>query len=97
MTVTAVDLDDPTTPNGKIGYSTVSGTDTDNDGAELFDIDGNTGEVTVRPGAILDRETQDFYQLVIQAQDGNGAGDTGVFLESLATVVFRDVISLFFL
>ncbi|XP_071785719.1 neural-cadherin-like isoform X1 [Asterias amurensis] len=76
MTVTAVDLDDPTTPNGKIGYSTVSGTGTENDGAELFDIDGNTGEVTVRPGAMLDRETQDFYQLVIQAQDGNGAGDT---------------------
>ena len=77
MQVKAVDLDDPNTPNGQIGYSTVSGSGIGNDGSALFDIEGNTGWVTVKPGATLDRETQDTYNLRIEARDLNGAGEVG--------------------
>lgn len=48
---------------GIVEYS-VSG-----DGSNMFDIDGKTGTIFVREGAVLDRETQEIYNLQVMATD----------------------------
>ncbi|XP_038077180.1 neural-cadherin-like isoform X2 [Patiria miniata] len=68
MQVTAIDYDDPN-GFGRITYSTISSSEIPNDGSGLFQIDGSTGWVTVKSGAVLDREKNDTYTLRIRASD----------------------------
>ena len=58
----AADLD-ATAPNNAITYTATGGT-----GFGLFDIDAATGAVTVKAGAVLDREAAASYTLDIKAQ-----------------------------
>ena len=60
LQVVATDLDDILTGNGNISYSIVSG-----DGEFYYSDYNNTIRSTLR----FDRETRDWYQLVIQASD----------------------------
>lgn len=40
--------------------------------ADIFEVDPNTGTVTVRNSELLDREKQAVYYLTLQATDGGG-------------------------
>lgn len=67
-TVTAVDGDQPGTDNVRIEY-TLMRDDTGGNGLDMFVIDGATGEISIRPREVLDREVQSLYVLTVQAQD----------------------------
>ncbi|XP_044517576.1 cadherin-related family member 2 [Gracilinanus agilis] len=59
---------DPDTEfRGHITYHLLSG-----NSADIFQVDPNTGEVTVKDGNLLDRELQSVYYLTLQATDGGG-------------------------
>lgn len=60
FTVTAVDLDEPSTVNSQIQFSLLTQSD-------LFAIDSQTGVITASRD--LDRETRNFYRLQVQATD----------------------------
>ena len=62
--VTAGDLD-VTAPNNTITYTATGGT-----GFGLFEIDAATGVVTVKTGAVLDREAAASYTLEVKVADG---------------------------
>ena len=63
--VAATDAD-----NDALTYS-ISGTD-----ASLFRIDSAGGQITVRPGTVLDYETRSSYAVTVTASDPSGASDT---------------------
>ena len=65
-TVIATDLD-ATAPNNALTYTATGGT-----GFGRFDIDASTGAVTVKSGAVLDREAAASYTLDVTASDGDG-------------------------
>ncbi|XP_077866253.1 cadherin-23-like [Saccoglossus kowalevskii] len=69
--VTAQNFDDPTTPEGQITYSIISG---DPDGK--FSIDANSGQIKCL--GQLDRETEASYSLVIEASDSLSVDTTTV-------------------
>ncbi|XP_063075438.1 desmoglein-2-like protein [Engraulis encrasicolus] len=73
MTVTATDADEPNTLHSQISYSLVQ-----EGSSNMFYIDRQTGEVSVRTNA-LDREVQDVYTLTVKGTDMNGApgGNSG--------------------
>uniref|UniRef100_A0A8C3VLH9 Cadherin-related family member 2 n=1 Tax=Catagonus wagneri TaxID=51154 RepID=A0A8C3VLH9_9CETA len=58
-------LDPDTGEGGHITYSLLPG-----NGADIFAVDPDSGNVTVRNGSLLDREKQDVYYLTLQATDG---------------------------
>ncbi|XP_031733579.1 uncharacterized protein LOC116400073 [Anarrhichthys ocellatus] len=70
MQIEAKDDDQPGTINSEIAYSIISqepaGT------GHMFTIDRKTGKLSVKQ-ATLDRETHDFYKLVVQGTDLGGA------------------------
>ncbi|XP_078072107.1 cadherin-17 [Mustelus asterias] len=70
MRVTAVDLDDPETPNGKIMYS-ISQQVPISHGAVYFQIDNETGAISTTESGYksLDPLNEDAYQLIVNAQD----------------------------
>ena len=76
-TVTASDLD-VTAPNNAITYTVTGGT-----GFGLFDIDAATGAVTVKTGAVLDREAAASYTLDVKAADGGSLFTTQTLTISL--------------
>uniref|UniRef100_A0A5F8GXM7 Cadherin-related family member 2 n=1 Tax=Monodelphis domestica TaxID=13616 RepID=A0A5F8GXM7_MONDO len=77
-------------PNGTVVTKDIQATDPDTDfrghityhllsgnSADIFQVDPNTGEVTVKDGNQLDRELQSVYHLTLQATDGgNLTGST---------------------
>ncbi|XP_065145374.1 cadherin-5 [Paramisgurnus dabryanus] len=81
MTVKAADADDPTTPNGKIEYKLLNGTD-------LFQI-SNEGEIS-NLKSTLDREKQNQYLIEVQAKDmpGSTAGNTAT---TIVTININDI------
>ncbi|XP_021483506.1 cadherin-related family member 2 [Meriones unguiculatus] len=56
---------------GRITYSLLPG-----NGAELFEVDPDSGNVTVKNGTLLDREKQAVYFVTLQATDGGGQSST---------------------
>ncbi|XP_023572360.1 cadherin-related family member 2 isoform X2 [Octodon degus] len=68
----SIHAEDPDTGAwGNITYSLLPG-----NGVELFEVDPDSGMVTVRNGTLLDRERQAVYYLTLQATDGGGLSDT---------------------
>ena len=61
ITVMANDRDDPSTPNGQFSFSIIG------EEQNQFFINPQTGEVYVT--STLDREQQDFYQIMVQVAD----------------------------
>ena len=66
--VIAADLD-ATAPNKSLTYTATGGT-----GLGLFEIDPASGAVTVKAGAVLDREAAPDYTLEVMVSDGGSAG-----------------------
>nr|XP_035971610.1 cadherin-related family member 2 isoform X2 [Halichoerus grypus] len=60
-------FDPDTGEGGRITYSLLPG-----NGADIFEVDPDSGTVTVRNGELLDREKQAEYYLTLQATDGGG-------------------------
>ncbi len=60
-----------TDPDGDIPEYSLSGPDEDS-----FDIDGNSGQITVADGAEIDPETQALYTVIVTATDASGASST---------------------
>ncbi|XP_040301852.1 cadherin-related family member 2 isoform X1 [Herpailurus yagouaroundi] len=58
-------LDPDTGDGGRITYSLLPG-----NGADVFEVDPDSGTVTVRNSELLDREKQAVYYLTLQATDG---------------------------
>ncbi|XP_027462531.1 cadherin-related family member 2 [Zalophus californianus] len=58
-------FDPDTGEGGRITYSLLPG-----NGADIFEVDPDSGTVTVRNGELLDREKQAKYYLTLQATDG---------------------------
>ncbi|XP_076795110.1 cadherin-related family member 2 isoform X2 [Arvicanthis niloticus] len=56
---------------GPITYSLLTG-----NGEDLFAVDPNSGELTVKNGQLLDRERQAVYYLTLQATDGGNQSST---------------------
>nr|XP_045009259.1 cadherin-related family member 2 isoform X2 [Jaculus jaculus] len=56
---------------GHITYSLLPG-----NGDDLFEVDPDTGTVTVKNGTLLDREKQAVYYLTMQATDGGNQSST---------------------
>ncbi|XP_051027697.1 cadherin-related family member 2 [Acomys russatus] len=56
---------------GRITYSLLPG-----NGEGLFEVDPNSGNVTVKNGTLLDREKQAMYYLTLQATDGGNQSTT---------------------
>lgn len=56
---------------GPITYSLLPG-----NGADLFKVDPNSGNLTVKNGTLLDRENQAMYYLTLQATDGGNQSTT---------------------
>ena len=81
-TVSAGDLD-ATAPNNTMTYTATGGT-----GFGLFDIDATTGAVTVKSGAVLDREAAASYTLEVKAAD---AGTPGRFTTQTLTISLNDL------
>ncbi|KAM6150349.1 cadherin-related family member 2 [Erethizon dorsatum] len=72
VVTSSIHAEDPDTGEwGHITYSLLSG-----NGVELFEVDPDSGTVTVRDGTLLDRERQAVYYLTLQATDGGGLSDT---------------------
>ncbi|XP_047230302.1 cadherin-2-like [Girardinichthys multiradiatus] len=85
MTVTAVDKDDPKTPNGMLRYKILS-QNPQSPSYNMFTINNRTGAIiTVAAG--LDREKVPQYTLIIQATDIEGNPTYG--LSNTATTVIR--------
>ncbi|XP_054572964.1 cadherin-related family member 2 [Eptesicus fuscus] len=58
-------FDPDTGEGGRITYSLLSG-----NGADIFEVDPDSGTVTVKNSKLLDREKQAVYYLTLQATDG---------------------------
>ncbi|GAB1298210.1 Cadherin-related family member 2 [Apodemus speciosus] len=69
-TILATDLDGDEW--GPITYSLLPG----NGRADLFEVDPNSGKLTVKNGTLLDREKQAVYYLTLQATDGGDLSAT---------------------
>lgn len=80
--MTAADPDDPNTLEGTIRYSFLEETKD----SSIFSIDSETGLITTK--AILDRETQDKYTLVLVARD---LGDVSQQSTKVFNVIVTDV------
>ena len=83
VTVSAMDVDDSTTPNGQLTYSITAG----NTG-NAFDIDGATGVITVN--SALDFETTPSYTLTVTATDGGTPALTSTNTATV-TITLTDV------
>lgn len=85
--ISATDEDADDDAPGDLTYSIVGGT-----GQSLFEIDGSSGEVTVKTGASFDFETTNSYTLSIQVED-NLTGEVGSVnkVTQLVTVDIIDV------
>ena len=82
--VTATDAD-KTTRNNKFDYFIISGS------FDKFSIDSSTGDVYIKPGATLDRETQDFYNITVYAIDHGSPPKTGTAVVSIDINDVNDV------
>ena len=60
-------FDPDTGEGGHITYSLLPG-----NGADIFEVDPDSGTVTVRDSELLDREKQAVYSITLQATDGGG-------------------------
>ncbi|XP_026883433.2 cadherin-5 [Electrophorus electricus] len=83
LTVLATDEDDPSTPNGKISYKLMNGTN-------LFDIDPKTGMIKTAVNT-LDRETTSQYKLIVQASDLSGSGPGSNSATTIVTININDI------
>lgn len=54
--------------------------------ADLFEVDRDSGTVTVKNGMLLDRERQAVYYLTLQATDGGGQSSTATLQINLLDV-----------
>ncbi|MDP1584286.1 MAG: cadherin domain-containing protein [Bradyrhizobium sp.] len=77
------DDDDGSAPNNALTYTVTGGS-----GQTLFDLDPTTGEVTLRNGAVLDRETAPSYTLNINVADG---GTPSLFTTQTLTINLNDL------
>ncbi|KAI2653389.1 Cadherin-1 [Labeo rohita] len=78
--VTAKDIDDPETGNAIVRYKLVS----QKPNGGVFHIDPASGVISLATMGILDRETQNEYDLAVEAADMDGHG-----LSSTCTVVIK--------
>ncbi len=81
--VVAEDLDDPTLPNSQFIFEIIGGS-----GQTLFDINVQSGDIFAT--AILDREVEDSYQLVIQATDFGTPSRSGVAYVNITVTDVND-------
>ncbi|CAM1313151.1 Uncharacterised protein g6174 [Pycnogonum litorale] len=79
-TVVASDMDSG--DYGKVKYTDLKGPV-----ANLFNIDENTGQITVRTSNGLNRETQAVHKIVVEARDDNGNGHLS---ETEFTIILKD-------
>ncbi|KAG7218503.1 hypothetical protein INR49_020362 [Caranx melampygus] len=84
LEVKATDADDPTTPYAELRYSLRPEGET-----VIFGINAYSGAITYRNG-VLDRETQEYYVVVVQAQD-MGDLPTGSKATASVTISITDV------
>ncbi|KAI4898633.1 hypothetical protein NFI96_025991 [Prochilodus magdalenae] len=82
LTVHATDADDPTSPNGKVEYRLLNGT-------QYFSINRINGQINVLDNK-LDREIQSQYKLIVQASDlpGLPGGNTTT---TIVTINITDI------
>ncbi|XP_019511096.1 PREDICTED: cadherin-related family member 2 [Hipposideros armiger] len=66
-------FDPDTGEGGRITYSLLPG-----NGADIFEVDPDSGTVTVGNSELLDREKQAVYYLTLQATDGGGLSSSTV-------------------
>lgn len=78
----ATDPDDPNTPEGTIHYSFLEETKD----SSIFSIDSETGLITTK--AILDREIQDNYTIVLVARD---MGDVTQQSTKIFNIIVTDI------
>ncbi|EHB11353.1 Protocadherin-24 [Heterocephalus glaber] len=72
VVTSSIHAEDPDTGEwGHITYRLLPG-----NGVDLFEVDPDSGMVTVKDGVLLDRERQAVYYLTLQATDGGGLSDT---------------------
>src|SRR5262249_35448241 len=64
-----------------------------NNGGGKFQIDSATGVVSVRPGAVIDRETDASFTITVLAQSSDGSSGTGSFVINVLDVDEFDVSS----
>lgn len=78
LTLSGADSDDSTTSDGQITYSLVSAKDMSNtDVSTKFRVDATDGKVYTAD--FLDRETTDYYSLIVKVADGGGKTATASF------------------
>ncbi|XP_033617540.1 cadherin-related family member 2 isoform X2 [Fukomys damarensis] len=72
VVTSSIHAEDPDTGEwGHITYRLLPG-----NGVDLFEVDPDSGTLTVKNGTLLDRERQAVYYLTLQATDGGGLSDT---------------------
>ncbi|KAG5275578.1 hypothetical protein AALO_G00121940 [Alosa alosa] len=87
MNVTAHDEDQKGTVNSKIAYSIIKQEPPGS--GMLFSIDRDTGQLFVNEPT-LDRETQDFYELIVQGVDLDGATN-GITAVGTVKITVQDI------
>ncbi len=83
ITVSAFDTD--LASGSTLRYSITRAVNNVGNAVSIFDIDEDSGAITLKSGATLDRETHPFYTLTVQASDGAKHSDV------LVTVDIGDV------
>jgi cadherin-related family protein 2 len=81
VTNSIIATDPDTGEGGRITYTLLPG-----NGADLFEVDRDSGTVTVKNGMLLDRERQAVYYLTLQATDGGGQSSTATLQINLLDV-----------
>lgn len=78
LTLSGADTDDSSTSHGQIAYGLISAKDMSNtDVSTKFRVDTSNGKVYTAD--FLDRETTDYYSLIVKVTDGGGLSATASF------------------
>ena len=77
ITVSAFDTDSGST----LRYSITRAVNNVGNAVSIFDIDEDSGAITLKSGAALDRETHPFYTLTVRASDGTKHSDAQVTVD----------------
>ena len=77
ITVSAFDTDSGST----LRYSITRAVNNVGNAVSIFDIDEDSGAITLKSGATLDRETHPFYTLTVRASDGTKHSDAQVVID----------------
>ena len=77
ITVSAFDTDSGST----LTYEITRAVNNVGNAVSIFDIDEDSGAITLKSGAALDRETHPFYTLTVRASDGTKHSDAQVTVD----------------